>query len=169
MQRHPSHLTPSSVRGPWASECDGSDKSGHHPPPSWVIHLNVCQTGLARVRKEAQPSSAGRPVLTVHRVMSFNPGQRRDPSGGTTRQTELHSCILANTSNHPSSFHAPSHFSLFYCFNLHRSMPAVLGSVLDAIGNTPLIRLDRIAKHEGLKCNLRKSFLVAFHARSPTI
>ena len=32
----------------------------------------------------------------------------------------------------------------------------VLGSVLDAVGNTPLIRLDRIAKHEGLKCNLRK-------------
>ncbi|KAF8498598.1 pyridoxal phosphate-dependent enzyme beta subunit [Russula emetica] len=30
----------------------------------------------------------------------------------------------------------------------------VLGSVLDAVGNTPLIRLDRIAKHEGLKCNL---------------
>jgi cystathionine beta-synthase len=35
-------------------------------------------------------------------------------------------------------------------------MPTILGSVLDAVGNTPLIRLDRIAKHEGLKCNLRK-------------
>lgn len=33
----------------------------------------------------------------------------------------------------------------------------VLDSVLDAVGNTPLIRLDRIAKHEGLRCNLRKS------------
>ncbi|KAH9066715.1 pyridoxal phosphate-dependent enzyme beta subunit [Lactarius vividus] len=30
----------------------------------------------------------------------------------------------------------------------------VLDSVLDAVGNTPLIRLDRIAKHEGLRCNL---------------
>ncbi|KAH9004760.1 pyridoxal phosphate-dependent enzyme beta subunit [Lactarius hatsudake] len=30
----------------------------------------------------------------------------------------------------------------------------VLDSVLDAVGNTPLIRLDRIAKHEGLQCNL---------------
>ena len=38
----------------------------------------------------------------------------------------------------------------------------VLGSVLDAVGNTPLIRLDRIAKHEGLKCNLRK-FCFALH------
>jgi cystathionine beta-synthase len=38
-------------------------------------------------------------------------------------------------------------------------MPAILGSVLDAVGNTPLIRLDRIAQHEGLKCNLRKSAL----------
>ncbi|KAI0040888.1 pyridoxal phosphate-dependent enzyme beta subunit [Auriscalpium vulgare] len=30
----------------------------------------------------------------------------------------------------------------------------VLDSALDAVGNTPLVRLDRIAKHEGLKCNL---------------
>ncbi|TFY66260.1 hypothetical protein EVG20_g4830 [Dentipellis fragilis] len=30
----------------------------------------------------------------------------------------------------------------------------ILDSALDAVGNTPLIRLDRIAKHEGLKCNL---------------
>jgi hypothetical protein len=50
-------------------------------------------------------------------------------------------------------------FLLFYFPN----MP-VLGSVLDAVGNTPLIRLDRIAKHEGFKCNLRK-FCLALHAR----
>ncbi|WWD20690.1 cystathionine beta-synthase [Kwoniella shandongensis] len=30
----------------------------------------------------------------------------------------------------------------------------VLSSALDAVGHTPLIRLDRIAKEEGLKCNL---------------
>ncbi|KAG6334668.1 hypothetical protein ID866_4417 [Astraeus odoratus] len=30
----------------------------------------------------------------------------------------------------------------------------VLDSALDAVGNTPLIRLDRIAEEEGLKCNL---------------
>ncbi|THH18040.1 hypothetical protein EW146_g2875 [Bondarzewia mesenterica] len=30
----------------------------------------------------------------------------------------------------------------------------ILDSALDAVGNTPLIRLDRIAEHEGLKCNL---------------
>ncbi|KAH9995416.1 pyridoxal phosphate-dependent enzyme beta subunit [Russula compacta] len=33
-------------------------------------------------------------------------------------------------------------------------MSPVLESVLEAVGNTPLIRLGRIAKHEGLKCNL---------------
>jgi len=33
-------------------------------------------------------------------------------------------------------------------------MSMILESVLDAVGNTPLIRLDRIAKHEGLRCNL---------------
>lgn len=30
----------------------------------------------------------------------------------------------------------------------------VLDSALDAVGQTPLIKLDRIAKSEGLKCNL---------------
>ncbi|ETW79055.1 hypothetical protein HETIRDRAFT_323504 [Heterobasidion irregulare TC 32-1] len=30
----------------------------------------------------------------------------------------------------------------------------ILNSALDAVGNTPLIRLDRIADHAGLKCNL---------------
>ncbi|ESK96493.1 pyridoxal phosphate-dependent enzyme [Moniliophthora roreri MCA 2997] len=33
-------------------------------------------------------------------------------------------------------------------------MPQILSSALDAVGNTPLIRLDRIAKQYGLKCNL---------------
>lgn len=40
-------------------------------------------------------------------------------------------------------------------------MPAaatVLRSALDAVGNTPLIRLDRLAAHESIKCNLRKLF-----------
>jgi len=30
----------------------------------------------------------------------------------------------------------------------------IIDTGLDAIGNTPLVRLDRIAAHEGLKCNL---------------
>ncbi|KAI5995508.1 pyridoxal phosphate-dependent enzyme beta subunit [Pisolithus albus] len=30
----------------------------------------------------------------------------------------------------------------------------ILDSALDAIGNTPLVRLDRLAQEEGLKCNL---------------
>ncbi|KAF9047113.1 pyridoxal phosphate-dependent enzyme, beta subunit [Hymenopellis radicata] len=32
--------------------------------------------------------------------------------------------------------------------------PQILNSALDAVGNTPLIRLDRVAKHYDLKCNL---------------
>lgn len=32
----------------------------------------------------------------------------------------------------------------------------VLSSALDAVGHTPLIRLDRIAAEEGFKCNLCK-------------
>lgn len=33
--------------------------------------------------------------------------------------------------------------------------PHILDNALDAIGNTPLIRLDKIAEKEGLVCNLR--------------
>ena len=32
----------------------------------------------------------------------------------------------------------------------------ILDDALDAVGHTPLVRLDRIAKEEGLKCNLRE-------------
>ncbi len=32
--------------------------------------------------------------------------------------------------------------------------PQILNSALDAVGNTPLIRLDRVAKEYDLKCNL---------------
>lgn len=41
-------------------------------------------------------------------------------------------------------------------YPLEMSRPAVvLDNALGAVGNTPLIRLDRLARHEGLKCNLR--------------
>lgn len=30
----------------------------------------------------------------------------------------------------------------------------ILNNALEAVGNTPLIRLDKIAEQEGLKCNL---------------
>ncbi|KAF9075301.1 tryptophan synthase beta subunit-like PLP-dependent enzyme [Rhodocollybia butyracea] len=33
-------------------------------------------------------------------------------------------------------------------------MPQILNNALDAVGNTPLIRLDNVAKLHGLKCNL---------------
>jgi cystathionine beta-synthase len=33
-------------------------------------------------------------------------------------------------------------------------MPRILNNALDAIGNTPLIRLDKVAKLHGLECNL---------------
>lgn len=32
----------------------------------------------------------------------------------------------------------------------------VLSNALEGVGNTPLIRLDKIAQAEGLKCNLRE-------------
>lgn len=44
------------------------------------------------------------------------------------------------------------------------NMPVqILDTALSAVGHTPLIRLDKIAKAQGLKCNLRTfiSFLAA--------
>lgn len=39
----------------------------------------------------------------------------------------------------------------------------VLSSALDAVGHTPLIRLDRIAAEEGVKCNLCKWISLSLH------
>lgn len=33
---------------------------------------------------------------------------------------------------------------------------SVIDNALDAVGHTPLMRLDKIAKANGLKCNLRE-------------
>ncbi|KAF8269791.1 tryptophan synthase beta subunit-like PLP-dependent enzyme [Lactarius quietus] len=54
-----------------------------------------------------------------------------------------------DTTTIPFTFHPKSTSQ----FEMERSQ-IVMNSVLDAVGNTPLIRLDRIAKQEGLRCNL---------------
>lgn len=41
--------------------------------------------------------------------------------------------------------------------SLNNMTHQILDSVLDAVGSTPLIRLNRIAQAEGLQCNLRMS------------
>jgi len=44
----------------------------------------------------------------------------------------------------------------------------ILDDALDAVGKTPLIRLDKIAQLHGLKCNLRKLSVRFWHlARLP--
>lgn len=54
-------------------------------------------------------------------------------------------------------------FFLLRCLSSHSnslqtakstSMAAPVDSVLSLIGSTPLVRLDKLAKEEGLKCNL---------------
>lgn len=52
-----------------------------------------------------------------------------------------------------------SPFSQSFDSNQHQhamSSRQILNNALDAVGNTPLIRLDKIAGQEGLKCNLRE-------------
>ena len=50
-------------------------------------------------------------------------------------------------------------FPKFMCSLSMHSDPkvssSILPNVLDMIGNTPLVRLDKIAKSEGLECDLR--------------
>ena len=51
-------------------------------------------------------------------------------------------------------------FSLWLCFFFFFSFcrkpePKILSSILEHIGNTPLVRLERLAKSEGLQCELR--------------
>lgn len=50
------------------------------------------------------------------------------------------------------SFSSRSPSSLFY----DKEMPQILDNALGAVGHTPLIRLDALAKAEGLQCNLRE-------------
>jgi hypothetical protein len=77
------------------------------------------------------------------------------PQGAITSHPEIRPVVstLVNTTTIP--FHFLPQFTSLFFFEMARS-DIVLDSVLDAVGNTPLIRLDRIAKHEGLRCNLRK-------------
>ena len=39
--------------------------------------------------------------------------------------------------------------------------PQILNNALEAVGNTPLIRLDKIAAAEGIQCNLREYFVAS--------
>ena len=43
-----------------------------------------------------------------------------------------------------------------------RTASTILSTSLEAIGNTPMIRLDKIAKSGGLKCDLRE-FIIHVH------
>lgn len=47
-------------------------------------------------------------------------------------------------------------FSLNYFLMASVPEPKVLDTILDHIGNTPMVRVKKIAKEEGLKCELCK-------------
>lgn len=58
-----------------------------------------------------------------------------------------------------STVHAASGYSnLAYQLNvLHRVVrPPIMDNVLQAIGNTPLVRMNTIPAEEGLECEIRK-------------
>ena len=47
-------------------------------------------------------------------------------------------------------------FSYHYLFVFSVPRPKILNTVLDNIGQTPLVRINKIGKDEGLKCELCK-------------
>ena len=66
---------------------------------------------------------------------------------------------LASTWVRPTPIHLFLHLSSSTpsnkCLDMSRPIH-VLDNALDAVGNTPLIRLDKIGTAEGLQCNLRE-------------
>ena len=48
--------------------------------------------------------------------------------------------------------------------------PGIMPDVLSAIGNTPLVRVNKISKSAGLKCELRKAAppVQSYHAPPPS-
>ncbi len=75
----------------------------------------------------------------------------------------LHSVIAGcNTTLTPTSLSLPL-FSLRFPST---PRPKVLDNVLEMIGQTPLIRINRIAKSAGLKCNLCKHTCVCVCVRA---
>ena len=74
--------------------------------------------------------------------------------------------MLSVVWNEGSPFHYVSRDGIIFmtrCRDRHER-DSVLPDVLRMIGNTPLIRLDKIARSEGLKCNLCESLYPLIHA-----
>jgi hypothetical protein len=77
------------------------------------------------------------------------------------RVTGIHTSTHVSRDTHRPHHRTPSPLSVTdrpttMSGNSAYHWPGVLSSALDAVGCTPLIRLDRIAKEEGLECNLRQ-------------
>ena len=45
-------------------------------------------------------------------------------------------------------------FALRVLFESNRERPKILGTILEAIGNTPLVRLNRVVEGTGIKCQV---------------
>jgi hypothetical protein len=96
-------------------------------------------------------------LVQVHEYIVRWIGDRSDPVRADGTVTEQFFSYIWSSGDV-----APHRFSRnpFSSTTTAMSFPAraILDNALDAVGNTPLIRLDKIATQEGLKCNLRASF-----------
>lgn len=53
---------------------------------------------------------------------------------------------------------------LLFCFR--SKTPNIMPDILKKIGNTPLVRINKIGKHFGLKCELCKYFVISCNCRN---
>lgn len=80
--------------------------------------------------------------------------------GGTTMVPHYKSGECSSPTSSPCYLHLFSHTDTDMLETPTCKRPLILDDALDGIGNTPLVRLDRLAKQHGLKCNLCKSCLL---------
>jgi cystathionine beta-synthase len=43
-----------------------------------------------------------------------------------------------------------------------QSRPKIMDTILDNIGNTPMVRINKITQEEGIECEIRKSLFFLF-------
>ena len=107
--------------------------------------------------------SSRAPAVNRPRVKSrAKPGRQDRPTPGLSRYSPGRGPVLWSDvelrSRHPlcdARHRQSSNFLL--CAPTMPRQAGILNDALDAVGHTPLLRLDRIAKDRGLKCNLCRS------------
>ena len=109
------------------------------------------QTAIQTLEDDAHVVEDSKPPTKVY-------GSQRSSSSWSSHK--INPSVTGKRSGSPSeplsnrSFRTAFVQTLSTYRNYQRTMPTIIDNALGAVGHTPLIRLDKIAKANGLKCNL---------------